>query len=187
MKHARQNEITAHLDGALSPEKGKRLLDHLAQCERCRSLEEEIRRERDLVDRAFRGLDPSNIPAPPEISRPTGGKVHSFSIPKTGVGKRYSRIAAAALLLAAAALSAVLILSVAGRHPGVSYAELEEHALGSFRAETPAKAAGRPMIRSVRAGGRAARAYIIRDRDTSVTFVWIERSIEKDGNHENIL
>jgi putative zinc finger protein len=185
MKHVRSNEITAGLDGALSPERKQRLREHIAQCERCRRLEGAIRQERDLVDRVSRGLNPSKVPSPANMSLPAAEMVRSFPVPRPWLPRKFFRIAVPVLLIVAASLSVVLLLSVPRRHSGVTYAELVEHAKGFLRKTAPGEAAGQPVIRSVSAGGRPARAYIVRDRE--VTFVWVEKSLEKDGNHEKIL
>ena len=148
MRCLNDETITQYIDNGFQERKAKKIERHLSHCQTCRGKEKQIRVEIDLVNRKMEILDPEHIPDLVFIPP-------EETIPLTFMFKPAAVTAAVILVL-----TSVFILFLLFSSPG----ENEDKQLDEFT-----------IIRSIRIGGLPVESYIIEEKETNTTLVWVER------------
>jgi hypothetical protein len=140
--------ITQYIDNGFHEKKVKKIEQHLSQCQTCRGREKQIRAEIDFVNRKMETLDPGDIPG--LAFRPP-----KETAPLPFVFKPLAA-AAAVILVLTSLFILVLWFSTPGRNG-------DRQGGDSI------------IIRSISSGGQPVESYIIEEKETNTTLVWVER------------
>lgn len=148
MRCLKNETITQYIDNGFHERKAKKIERHLSYCDKCRDRGKKIKAEISLINEKLKILDPGYIPNLRFI--PPEKTTPLFFM------FRPVRAAAAAILV----ITSVFILYLLFSSPGKN----EDQQVGKST-----------IIHSVRSGGSPADSYIIEEKETNTTLVWVER------------
>ena len=161
MRCLKDYRLTQYLDNGCSPREAAAIESHLAECRTCGNRLEPLRKQKDFVARKAEILDP--VVYPPEPSQLPGGIMSLES--GWGMARRALRPVAAVLVLAAL---------IAG---GLFFGPQLFRGDGDGQQATPGNgtvADNHDIVRYVRVDGRPAQTYIIKERESNTTIIWVE-------------
>jgi anti-sigma factor RsiW len=148
MRCLNDETITQYIDNGFQVRKAKKIERHLSHCQTCRGREKQTRAEIDFVNRKMESLDPGHIPELVFIPPQETAPLPFMFKPAA---------AAAAVILV---LTSVFILFLLFSTPGKN----EEKQVGEST-----------IIHSIRIGDQPVESYIIEEKETNTTLVWVEK------------
>ncbi len=169
----RDPALMRYLDKGFSPRKLRGMERHLAACPRCRRKAESLAREKNALHRELSVIDPETIPRE-EFVLPAGETV----MPRQPRPGWYEFFRPPMLLKPAGVLAflalAVLVLAALlwwgpGNGPGLPLGT------GHFDARGTAQ----PVLRAASIAGEPVETFIIEEKETHTTFIWIEKKEEE--------
>lgn len=148
MRCLNDETITQYIDNGFHERKSKKIERHLSQCQKCRGREKQIRAEIDFVNRKMETLDPGHIPNLVFIPPEETAPLPFMFKPVAA--------AAAFILVLISAFILFLVFSTPGKNGDKQVGEST-------------------IICSIRIGGQPVESYIIEEKETNTTLVWVER------------
>jgi anti-sigma factor RsiW len=164
--------LTQYIDNGFPKEKALEIKDHLSQCPGCREREKRIREEILFAAKKIKILDPPKIPPlefiPPHKTGRKFGISSYLDYLKPISAARLIGVSAAVILMLVSVTLTVLVFSPPGPK--------SSGPVSSLHNET--------IIRSVDIGGQPVETFIIREKETNTTLIWVEKKTieEKGGN-----
>lgn len=166
MKKCLKKEIILqYIDNEFRAKKQKKIAAHLSGCHKCRQEAERIKSKMNFVSSKIEMIDP-----------PGDFKI-AFSLPEDPVGRKtiFKKMFAnirPAFILKPALITVIFVLIAAVVIMMLPGGDKETRQL---------------LIHSVRMEGQPAQTYIIEEKESKTTLIWIEKKDKKEKKNENYI
>jgi anti-sigma factor RsiW len=161
MKCVQKGTMILYLDQSLSKEQTARVRSHLKSCPGCAARLKELESGKKEVLKKMALLEPATIPAVPAEPSMTAGKTGRL---KPLPAPRRLLLKAAVLALTGVLLAWFILSLPRPPDPGAAPGE-----------SGPGELKSQFHIHSITMEQKRAQTYIIKEKDTKTTFIWVEK------------